>query len=193
VPAIIYSKGAEGKKFSLDATEWRTMTRQGDVNLVDLKSQDGATTKALVKDVQEDFLKNEIVHIDFMEVRMDEEITASVSIHALPGTPVGVSQGGILEQPMHEITVSCLPANLPEEGIEVDISELEIDCSLHIKELTMPEGVTAVDDPDSIVFHVMHQKAEEEEAEEAEGAEGVEGAEGAEGAPEDSEKAEGGE
>jgi large subunit ribosomal protein L25 len=187
VPAIIYGKGAEGKKFSLNETEWRTLTRQGDVNLVDLKSADGSLTKALVKDVQEDFLKNQIVHVDFIEVRMDEEITAAVSIHALPGTPVGVSKGGILEQPMHEITVSCLPAKLPEEGIEVDISELDIDSSLHIKDLKMPEGVKALDDQDSIVFHIMHQKAEEEAGSD----EGVEGVE--EASSQDSEKAEAGE
>ena len=98
----------------------------------------------------------------------------------MPGTvPVGLSMGGILEQPMHEIEVSCLPGDLPET-IEVDISKIELEQSLHVKDIVMPNGVTAVSDPNGTVFHVGIQAAEESAtAAAAEGAEGAAPAEGA--------------
>lgn len=179
IPAIIYCKGKENKNLVIDAREWSHVAKH-DIKLVDLKKEDGELCKALIKEIQEDFLKGNVLHIDFQEVRMDEVITASVSVYAMPGTvPVGLSMGGILEQPMHEIEVSCLPGDLPET-IEVDISKIELEQSLHVKDIVMPKGVTAVSDPNGIVFHVGIQAAEESAtAAAAEGAEGAAPAEGA--------------
>ncbi|OGV50732.1 MAG: hypothetical protein A2017_13215 [Lentisphaerae bacterium GWF2_44_16] len=181
IPAIIYCKGKENKNLIIDAREWGHVAKH-DVKLVDLKKENGELCKALIKEIQEDFLKGNVLHIDFQEVRMDEVITAFISIYAMPGTvPVGLSMGGILEQPMHEIEVSCLPGDLPE-SIEVDISKIELEQSLHVREIVMPGGVTAVSDPNGIVFHVGIQAAEESATAAAEGAEGATPAEGAEGA-----------
>lgn len=194
IPAVIYSKGKENKNLIIDAKEWGHVAKH-DIKLVDLKKENGELCKALIKEIQEDFLKGNVLHIDFQEVRMDEVITASVSIYAKPGTvPVGLSAGGILEQPMHEIEVSCLPGDLPE-SIEVDISKIELEQSLYVRDIVMPKGVTAVSDANSIVYHVGLQAAEESAtAAAAEGAEGVEGAapaEGAEGAAPADAKADG--
>ncbi len=178
IPAVVYRQGIDTKMILLDASEWESLSNH-DLNLVTLKDQKGKETQVLIKEVQENLLKNEIVHMDFLEIRQDQVITAEIAVHTTPGSvPVGVTQGGILEQPMHTIEVSCLPKDLPE-GIEVDISGIEIDESLYVSDLVLPEGVTATADPESIVFHVAHQQ-EEEEPEAAEGEEGVEGEEGAE-------------
>jgi large subunit ribosomal protein L25 len=156
VPAVVYSKGQEGKAIYVDAREWAALCNS-DFNLVTLI--DGKSkTSALVKEVQVNYLKNEYIHIDFQEVAMNEAITASVAVHAAPGDPVGLSQGGLLEQQMHEIEVSSLPAALPE-SIAVDVSGLELDQHLLVKDIVLPEGVTAVTDGDHIVFTVMQPAA----------------------------------
>ncbi len=161
IPAIVYSKGAESTPLTLDSKEWRTLMKH-DVNLVDLEGN-GKVIKALIKHVEEDFLKGEIVHVDFVEVKMDQAITTSVAIHALPGsTAAGVVKGGDLEQVMHELQVTCLPGNLPEL-IEVDLVELDMDEAMHVEDLKLPEGVSAEDAPDSVVFRITQAKAEEEE------------------------------
>lgn len=178
VPAVIYGHGADPKHFMLDVKEWSVIARQ-DIQIVDLKIDKGATLTALIKDVQYDYLNNEYTHIDFLEVKMDEEITASVPIHT-HGTAVGLSQGGVLDQPMHEIEVRCTPQTLPE-AIEVDVAELEVDDSIIVKDLVFPEGVTPIPDPEQSVCHVMLPRIEEE-PEEVEGEEGEEGVEGEEGA-----------
>jgi large subunit ribosomal protein L25 len=161
IPAVIYGHGVEARSLVIDDSEWKIVSKHG-VNMVTLK-QKSNKTQALVKDVQYDYMKDMTVHIDFQEVKMDEIIHASIAVHAMPGSvPVGLSQGGSLEQPIHELEVAALPANLPE-SIEVDISELEVDGRLCIKDLVLPEGVTATGDGDHVVFHVTAQVTEEEE------------------------------
>jgi large subunit ribosomal protein L25 len=168
VPAVVYSKGQEGSAIYVDAREWAALCNS-DFNLVTLV--DGKKkTAVLVKEVQVNYLKNEYIHIDFQEVAMNEAITASVAVHAAPGDPAGFAQGGLLEQQMHEIEVSSLPSALPE-SIAVDVSGLELDQHLLVKDIVLPEGVTAVTDGDHIVFTVMQPaaaaSAEAAEAEEA--------------------------
>jgi large subunit ribosomal protein L25 len=110
---------------------------------------------ALVKEVQYDTLRNVFLHIDFQAVRMDEKIHASVPVHPAFGVEaIGITHGGILEQPLHTIEVSCLPTALPE-AITIDLAGLEVDHSIHVKDLVMPAGVSAVSDPDAVVFHMI--------------------------------------
>jgi len=110
---------------------------------------------ALIKEVQYDTLRNVFLHIDFQAVRMDEKIHASVPVHPAFGVEsIGITHGGILEQPLHTIEVSCLPTALPE-AITIDLRGLEVDHSIHVRDLAMPEGVSAVTDPDAVVFHMI--------------------------------------
>ena len=103
---------------------------------------------------------------------MDEEITASVPIHS-KGTAIGLSQGGLLDQQMHEIEVRCTPRTLPE-SIEVDISDLELDSAITVSELTFPENVVPISDGNQNVFQVALPRIEEEpEEDEGEGEEEV--------------------
>ncbi|NOY76053.1 MAG: 50S ribosomal protein L25 [Kiritimatiellaeota bacterium] len=170
VPAIIYGHGADPKHILLDKKAWTLVSRQ-DVQIVELKPNSGKNLNVLIKSVQLDFLTGAPKHVDFLEVKMDEIITASIPIH-VSGTPIGVTQGGVLEQQIHEIEISCTPLTLPE-FIDVDISELEIGDSIHVTDLTFPEGVTSVLETDQTVVQVAMPKAEEEpEVAEEEGVEG---------------------
>jgi large subunit ribosomal protein L25 len=101
--------------------------------------------------------------------------------------PVGVSEGGILEQPLHSVTVSCLPTEMPGE-LRVDIGEMAIGQSLHVSDLVAPEGVTIEADPAEVMFRVSAPALVEEEVEEVPEGEEVEGEEGdEEGEPEEAE------
>ena len=109
---------------------------------------------ALIKDVQNDFMRGKASHVDFLEVRRDQVIKATVAVHAGHTVPVGISQGGLLEQFVHEIEVECLPDALPE-SVEIDVSKLELDQAMHVSELVLPEGVKAASEGDIVVFHVV--------------------------------------
>lgn len=169
VPAIIYGHGAKPKSLLLDGKEWDIVSRH-EVQIVELKRPSGKPLNALIKDVQYDYLSGTTTHVDFLEVKMDEVIHASIPIHT-HGTPIGLSQGGVLDHLMHEIEVSCTPLTLPE-SIDVDISGLELDEAIHVGDLVLPEGVTALIEADHTVLHVILPRIQEEE-EEGEGAEGV--------------------
>jgi large subunit ribosomal protein L25 len=159
IPANIYMHGAACRPVLVDVNEWKSLSNH-DITLINLK--EGSTTgMALIKEVQYDTLKNAFLHIDFQSVRMDEKIHASVPVHPASGVePIGIAHGGILEQPLHAIEVSCLPTALPE-AITIDLSALEVDHSIHVKDLIMPEGVSAVSDPDAVVFHMIKPSAAE--------------------------------
>ena len=191
VPAVIYGHGAEPQRFLMDAKEWTIISKQ-DIQIVELKRESGQPLNALIKDVQYDYLKGSTTHVDFLEVKMDEVITAFVPIHT-HGIPVGLSQGGVLDQPMHEIEVSCTPLTLPE-AIEVEVAELELDSAVHVSDLVFSEGVTPIPDAEQVVCQVMLPRVQEEEEVEEEGIEGEEGVEGeaAEGGEGESSDAEGG-
>ncbi|MCF6174793.1 MAG: 50S ribosomal protein L25 [Victivallaceae bacterium] len=157
IPAVVYSKGVETRRCLVDTKEWEAVNRH-EVGLLTLK-EGRKECAVLAKDVQFNTLKGMFVHIDFIEVKMDVEITTMVQIHHGGEDAIGLSQGGVLEQPAHEIEVRCLPADLPE-GIEVNISGIEIDASLLAEDIILPTGVTLESDPEMIVFRVNKPTAE---------------------------------
>jgi large subunit ribosomal protein L25 len=159
VPAILYSRNSEAKPLYVAASEWEALSKH-EFNLLTLCAGKEKTA-AMVKEVQANYLKSCIVHIDFQEVKMDEKITTTVPVHAGLEEAAGVSQGGILEQVIHEIEVTCLPGDLPE-AFEADISSLEIGDSMHISEIKLPENVELSSDPELVVFHIAKPMSEEE-------------------------------
>jgi large subunit ribosomal protein L25 len=158
----------------------------------------GETRASILKEYQVDPVRGGVTHVDLQEVRLDKPIQASVSVQLHGGEDApGVREGGVLSQPLREIRVEALPLEVPEH-IDLDVSGMEIGGTLRISDLTAPEGVMLLDDPESVVATVTAptkvvepEPTEEElaameaEAEAAEGEEGAEG-EGAE-APAESE------
>ena len=152
IPAVVYSRGSAAKTIYFNAAEWEAL-QKFELNLIALKEGENEIL-ALIKDVQNDFMRGKASHVDFLEVRRDQVIKASVAIHAGHTAPAGIAQGGLLEQFVHEIEVECLPDALPE-FIEVDVSKLELDQEMRVEELVLPEGVKAVSEGDIVVFHVV--------------------------------------
>ena len=139
IPAVVYSKGAAAKTIYFGAAEWEAL-QKFELNLIALKEGENEIL-ALIKDVQNDFMRGKASHVDFLEVKRDQVIKATVAIHAGHTAPVGISQGGLLD---------ALP-----ESVEIDVSKLELDQAMHVSELILPEGVKAASEGDIVVFHVV--------------------------------------
>jgi large subunit ribosomal protein L25 len=160
VPTVIYGHGKDPKQCVADVNEWRSIAKQDAQILKVLIDGSKAPVNVLIKDVQYDYLSNTTLHVDLQEINMNEEITASVTINGL-GIPAGTSVGGVLDQVLYELEVTCLPADLPET-FEVDVTDIEINNSLYVKDITLPENVVATLDANQVVFHVAEPKVKQE-------------------------------
>jgi large subunit ribosomal protein L25 len=174
VPAVLYGKDMDSVTLSLDAMEVEHLFQAISVEntIVELQIEGGESHQTLVREIQSHPFRYELVHIDFLRIQSDVEVDVEVPVE-LVGTPVGVKQhGGVLEQIIHELPVRCLPSFIPER-IEVDVSALDIEDSLHLEDIQLPEGVEATIDPERTLCLVSAPRAAIEEGAE-EGAEGEE-------------------
>ena len=143
VPAILYGKDAEPALLSVDAREAERLFQQISVEntIIDLKVK-GTRTKiqALVREVQVAALRPDLIHIDFYKIQKGVSLDVDIPVE-LSGIPNGVrNEGGVLEHLVHEIPVRCLPDQIPE-SIEIDVTGLDLQDSLHVSDLALPEGV----------------------------------------------------
>jgi large subunit ribosomal protein L25 len=122
--------------------------------------------------VQWDHLGKDLLHVDFARVAADERIVLTVPIE-LRGTAPGVTAGGVLDQPIHTLSIECLAISIPDT-IRVNIGELQIGSAIHVRDLALPAGVKAMSDPEAIVVQVKQPVAEEEAPVAAEAAEAAE-------------------
>jgi len=172
VPAVIYGAKDAAQALQISRREINTLLSHavGENILVDLEITDQGKTVsklALIQEVQHNPLGGAVLHVDFHAVSQDETLQASIPVEAL-GEAAGVkSYGGILEQNVRSLEIECLPKDLPEI-ISVDISNLNIGDSIHVKDIVLPAGVVALADPGLTVFLVAAPTVEEEKpAEEA--------------------------
>lgn len=161
IPAILYRGGkALPIKFSKKEIAQFINTTAGEQVMVNLQFADGESRFALMKDYQVDPTKGELLHADFFEVLLSEEV--KVTVHITPvGEPIGVKRdGGILQHLLREIDVECLPDRIPGH-IKIDISGLEIGQSLHVSDLKPGEGIKVLTDPQEVIVNVIAPAAEE--------------------------------
>lgn len=194
VPAIVY--GPETQPIAVRVNYrmlYRLMhgTPLNTLINLDIEGEDGPARKVIIRELQKDPVSGDLVHIDFHNVAMDKPITVTVPVNTV-GIPVGVKTfGGIVEHIQRDVTISCLPAHIPEE-ILLDISELNVGESLHVSNLKI-ENATILDEASrtlvTVVAPTVVKSAAEEAAAAAEG-EAVEG-EAAEGEAAEGEAAEG--
>lgn len=175
IPGILYGPKTEPIPLALDRREFssRVADLEGS-HLVRLKSQAAvlADKVALVKDMQYHPISGEVIHTDLYEVDLSAKITVSVPLHFV-GKGEGVVRGGILQPIVREIEVECLPLDIPA-FFDVDVSGLDIGDSVHVEELQMPSGVTAVYDSNFALVTVVPPTVEEEPAAAAAPVEGAE-------------------
>lgn len=163
IPAVLYGHGFDPVPLTLDGRSLRALIRQekGLHGLLSLKLEgagEGGLT-VVVKEVQRHPLKDDILHVDFQRIRGDEELHAAVSLR-FTGEPVGVKAGGILQHYLYEVTVACLPRDLPE-SIEVDVTGLNLKENLRVSDLVAIEGVRYINNPEEIVTAVTPKRVRE--------------------------------
>lgn len=162
IPGVFYGHKTEPVALSLDPVELKKIlsSASGRNTFITLKFE-GKKEKdrvAMLKDLQVTPLKREYLHADLYEILMDEKITSRVPVHFV-GKAVGVKEGGIEQHSRRELDIRCLPANIPN-FIEVDVTNLAIGDSLHIKDLKLPEGVEILDPAGDTVVSVVAPVAE---------------------------------
>ena len=164
IPAVIYGGNDKPQPLQLTARDINAMMSQasGENVLVELEiGSDGKSRTALVQEVQHSPVGGDIRHVDFHAISMDQMIQAEVPLGPT-GTAVGVKTfGGLLEQSLRALTVECLPGDLPDR-ITVDVSELNIGDSIHVRDIQLPSGVTSKVQLDLTVFSVVAPVIEEE-------------------------------
>ncbi|GAB4221514.1 MAG TPA: 50S ribosomal protein L25/general stress protein Ctc [Spirochaetota bacterium] len=164
IPAVLYSHGESQTIMVQKKNFFKIFKGHISENVLidlDIKDSKGSPVKAFVKDYQRHPITDEILHVDFFRVTMTEAISTKVPVE-ISGTSIGVKQGGILEIIEREIEVECLPADLPEK-ITIDVTNLSIGQSIHVKDIAAPKGVTILSTPETVIVAVLapHKAAEE--------------------------------
>lgn len=171
IPAVIYGGGEAATQILLDEKEFLKVASGISESTILGIDIGGQKKRAFVKARQRDTLSNKIIHVDFLEVVSGRMLNAHVPLH-LVGIPVGVKEGGVLENPAHEVLVECDPDHLPEK-IEVDVSALHANHSIHVRDLKLGDKVKVLSSPDLVVALVKFAKDEVPAAAAAAPAEGA--------------------
>lgn len=192
VPGVVYGRGMDPVAVEVDRRQFiQALQTDAGMNVLLGLELDGETITTLPRQLQRDPVRGTLLHADFVKVDLTVEVEAEVPVHLIGGDQApGVREGGVLEHPMHTVTVKCLPTEVPE-SIEADVSHLTIGDSLRISELASTGKFEFIQDPETVVASVAQPVSEEELAamEADAGAVGeeptVEGIEAAEGATEE--------
>lgn len=163
VPANVYGKDVKNLSLQLDKREITNLLAHATSEhvLVDLEIAGSGNRLALIQEVQHHPLRRDVIHVDLHEVKADEVIHAAIPVQPM-GEADGVRNfGGVMEIAIHELEVECLPKDLPEI-IRIDVSALGLNQAIHVRDLQLPEGVTARANPDLTVISVNAPRVEAE-------------------------------
>ncbi len=163
IPGIFYL-GNENVIVQADEVPVRNLATSNVTHLIKVKFQDGTERRAILNDVQFDPVVGKILHFDLHGIKEGEKITVQIPVQ-LVGIPKGVKDGGIVQHSIHRIKIQCDPNQVPEH-IEINIAELGIADSVHIKDVKL-EGVKILDNPESAIVTVVPPPTIKEETPEA--------------------------
>jgi len=154
IPAVLY--GHKGNKvLSVKASDFEALFEEiGEHSIITLNIEDKEQTEVIVKDYQIDPVKRNIIHVDFFEIEKGKTLRTAIPIK-VDGIPQGVKKGGILESFIRDIEIECLPKDIPDH-ISVDVSNLEIGDTLHVKDLMVGANLRVISNPDQAVLIVGH-------------------------------------
>ena len=160
IPAVVYAGGKEAASLFVYRAEYEKALKSITESTIIGLDVEGRKLKVFVKAHQRSAVVKDLLHIDFLEVQEGKILHARVRIF-LQGTPIGVVAGGILENPTHEIEVACDPSVLPER-INIDVSSLEVNHAIHVRDLPAMENVKILASPDTVIAAVKYAKKEVE-------------------------------
>jgi len=156
IPGVLYGRSGKSVPLDMDEVEFTKGIKGITESTIVKVEVDGKSHEVFVKDTQRNILDGKILHVDFYEVENDVVLRAKIAT-VVQGNPVGVREGGILEVPRYDIEVECLPKDLPER-LFVDISDLKIGQSIHVRDVALSEGVKLISPADKVVALVKFPK-----------------------------------
>ncbi|MFN3285259.1 MAG: 50S ribosomal protein L25 [bacterium] len=167
VPGVLYGRGIEPLAVVVDARALEAVLQRlaGANVLLDVVVREDGTVRtelAMLQDVQRDVLTRRILHVDLHRVSLTEKVYTRLPVR-LKGEPPGVREGGILEFLRHEVEVAGLPTDLPDH-LELDVSQLTVGASMHVRDLQVPPGVTVLTPPEETLVTVLAPAVAPEEA-----------------------------
>ena len=171
IPAILYGPSVQPIPLAVNPIAVLKVLEkeQSASSFLDLEITDGKTSqikKALIKDVDFHPTTDQLIHVDFYQITVGKELTLDVPI-VIVGKAKGTEKGGILEQNLRELTISCLPKLVPSH-IEVDVTDLDIGDSIHVADISVDEGIKIENDPQVPVVTLVAPEEEEVKVEEEE-------------------------
>ncbi len=175
VPAVLYGRAQDTVAIQLDARTFRQFLRTyGENVIINMEVSAGNTETVIIKEIQRHPVdKQRLIHADFIRISLDEPVTSAVPV-VLVGNPLGVQEGGVLEFPLRQVSLHCLPMQIPNE-ITIDVGHLDIGDAVHVSELTLDEEIDILDEPERIIATVSQPRIQlEDEITEAEDGEGEE-------------------
>ncbi|MDC7244249.1 MAG: 50S ribosomal protein L25 [Pleomorphochaeta sp.] len=165
IPAVVYGSKTKPMHIVIDGHSFTlAINTISESTLITLKI-DGAEHEVLVKSFQENVMTDTIYHVDFYEVVRGEKLHAFVPL-STEGNPIGCKKSGILDVVLHEVEVECLPKDLPSD-IKVDVSEIDLNGHLSVKDIVVSDEITILTDGDVTVATVKAPKSEKVESEES--------------------------
>lgn len=163
IPGVIYGKGLEGpSNISIDSKELMAMLRSHPHAVVEVEVPGAGKHPVMMADLQRDSISNQVTHIDFLRINMNEKVTTHARLD-ITGTSIGEKEGGMLQSIIHDLEIQCYPKDIPD-SITVDVSHLNMGENLTVSDIVLPKGVEVTLDPTAVVIAVLApQKALEEE------------------------------
>lgn len=176
IPGVVYGRERSPQPLIVDPLKLKGKLDANAIVDLTIKSSDSedSTETVMIKDYQRHVIKNDLLHVDFHHISMDETITVTIPIETI-GKAYGVQEGGVLQQLMREVEIECLPTDIPEK-FELDITDLDVGDSLQVSDLDVGEKIELVSSLDDVIVTVVTPSEEitEEVEEELLDVEGLE-------------------
>jgi large subunit ribosomal protein L25 len=159
IPAVVYGRNSESKSIYINSIEFLKTIRENGRNGVISLDVEGNKQNVMLTDYQQDYIKNEILHADFLAVDKSSKVNASVRIN-LVGDAAGVKDGGVMQQPIHEVSITATPGSIPQ-SLDVDVSQLQVGENLTLADLKAGD-YELNDDENTVIVSILPPKQEEE-------------------------------
>lgn len=158
VPAVLYGRAQGTLAIQLDARTFRQFLRTyGENVIINMEVSAGDTETVIIKEIQRHPVdKQTLLHADFIRISLDEPVTSAVPV-VIVGSPPGVQQGGVLEIPLRQVSLNCLPMQMPND-ITIDVSHLDIGDAISVSDLTLDEAIDILDEPERIIAMVSQPR-----------------------------------
>ncbi len=163
IPGVLYGRGMDPISVTVERREFRlALSGPAGVNTVLALQVGGTSYPAVVKEMQRHPIRRTVNHIDFLQVNMNEEITVHIAVRLEGESKAVAAAGGLVDPAVDTLEVSCTPTNMPNEFV-IDITDMQPDTVIRLSDIPMPNGVTALGDPDMPVVTMLTTAAEIEE------------------------------